>query len=291
MPPHVLVFQLSGSASAHLASGGNYLHACLYTRILFVRQKENALLLGYIRAACKKAFCGAKSGKKAFAPVCTSLYGLEYSFCSAKPRKKSILAPSPGLNPVALPQFRSFAGELSSGQSRRSGKTLRLRKKNSPSGGQFFLHAVLRYKMPFFLFRTGRDVACCELRGKRCTYSAAFWHSFEWKACAAVPLLVPALARQVVLHKAGSAVPVVPAHVLVLCGNVEAASEIACRGVCCRGRGLDPCWTHKIVQVEVACDERGGLASGWSRSSGHPLKLYVVKVQTNNKTTRKAGQR
>ena len=65
---------------------------------------------------------------------------------------------------------------------------------------------------------------------------------------------------------AGSAVPLVPSrqpHVLVrgLCGSAEAVL-----GNCLQRRALQGprvgvlAGLHKIVQVEVACDERGGLA-------------------------------
>ena len=51
-----------------LGSGGDYLHACLYTRILTRTAKENAILL---------AFCGAKPGKNAITPGRILIYGLE----------------------------------------------------------------------------------------------------------------------------------------------------------------------------------------------------------------------
>ena len=69
------------------------------------------------------------------------------------------------------------------------------------------------------------------------------------------------VSRQVILNKAGSAVPLVPprkAHVLVrgLCGSGEAFL-----GNCLQGRVLQGprvgvlAGLRKIVQVEVACDE------------------------------------
>ena len=82
-----------------LGSGGDYLHACLYTRILTRTAKENAILLGrctvcsvlwrktgqkcyYSRAYIDLrpgviAFCGAKPGKKAISPGCIFIYGLD----------------------------------------------------------------------------------------------------------------------------------------------------------------------------------------------------------------------
>ena len=39
--------------------------------------------------------------------------------------------------------------------------------------------------------------------------------------------------------------------------SAEVSSGIACRGVCCRGRGAG---LDEVVQVEAACDERRGLA-------------------------------
>ena len=47
-----------------LGSGGDYLHACLYTRIL-------------TRTAKALAFCGAKPGKNAITPGRILIYGLE----------------------------------------------------------------------------------------------------------------------------------------------------------------------------------------------------------------------
>ena len=49
-----------------LGSGGDYLHACLYTRIL-TRTAKDILL----------AFCGAKPGKNAITPGRILIYGLE----------------------------------------------------------------------------------------------------------------------------------------------------------------------------------------------------------------------
>ena len=80
------------------------------------------------------------------------------------------------------------------------------------------------------------------------------------------PLLARAQAsgvsRQVVLNKAGSAlVPPRQPHVLVrgLCGSAEAVLGMQRRAL----QGLRVgvlAGLRKIVQVEVACDERGGLA-------------------------------
>ena len=72
------------------------------------------------------------------------------------------------------------------------------------------------------------------------------------------------VSRQVVLNKAGSAVPLVPVrkpHILVrgFCGSAEAV--LGMQGRVLQGLGVGVlAGLHKIVQVEVACDERGGLA-------------------------------
>ena len=72
------------------------------------------------------------------------------------------------------------------------------------------------------------------------------------------------VSRQVVLNKAGSAVPLVPlrkAHVLVrgLCGSAEAF--LGMQGRVLQGPRVGVLTgLYKIVQVEVACDKRGGLA-------------------------------
>ena len=53
-----------------LGSGGDYLHACLYTRILIRAAKENYSSRAYIDVRpVRMVFCGAKSGKKAILVV------------------------------------------------------------------------------------------------------------------------------------------------------------------------------------------------------------------------------
>ena len=56
---------------------------------------------------------------------------------------------------------------------------------------------------------------------------------------------------------------------------------IACRGVRCRGRGLGSLLDCTIVQVEVACDERGGLAVRLVQQRLVPLKVahHLLKAR------------
>ena len=80
------------------------------------------------------------------------------------------------------------------------------------------------------------------------------------------------VSRQVVRNKAGSAVRLVPPrqpHVLIrgLCGSAEAVLGMQ-RRVLQGPRVGVLAGLHKIVQVEVACDERGGLAVRLGRGSG-----------------------
>ena len=74
-----------------LGSGGDYLHACLYTRILTRTAKENYSSRAYIDVRpVRIAFCGAK-------PCKTSYYSRVYihirpgviAFCGAKPCRKN----------------------------------------------------------------------------------------------------------------------------------------------------------------------------------------------------------
>ena len=82
----LLVFRLyPGSASAHPGSGGNYLHACLYTRILICNYYSSAYIdvgTGVTAFLLRKTVQKILQGLHLRRPGGTA-------FCSAKPCKKS----------------------------------------------------------------------------------------------------------------------------------------------------------------------------------------------------------